>query len=63
MQQSLFIVFYSNLLFQIGDMEKVNVEYRPDCGGTTTWSHKALAGRIGMGKKKVLDSVDALPDN
>ena len=38
-------------------------KYRRDCGGTTSWSHKAIAGCLGMGKKMVLDSVDVLLDN
>ena len=34
-----------------------------DCGGTTHWSHKGLADKLGMGKKKVIESIDALLDN
>ena len=49
--------------FQDRRYEKGKYEYRRDCGGTTTWSHKALADTLGMGKKKVLESVDALLDN
>ena len=36
---------------------------RMDCGGTTHWTHKGLAGKLGMGKKKVIESIDALLDN
>ena len=34
-----------------------------DCGGTTHWTHKGLADKLGMGKKKVIESIDALLDN
>ena len=36
---------------------------RKDCGGTTHWTHKGMADKLGMGKKKVLESIDALLDN
>ena len=36
---------------------------RMGCGGTTHWTHKGLADKLGMGKKKVLESIDALLDN
>ena len=36
---------------------------RRDCGGTTHWTHKGLADKLGMGKKKVIESIDALLDN
>lgn len=36
---------------------------RRDCGGTTNWSHKAIAETLGMGKAKVIDSIDLLLDN
>ena len=36
---------------------------RMDCGGTTHWTHKGLASKLGMGKKKVIESIDALLDN
>ena len=36
---------------------------RRDCGGTTFWSHKAIAEKLGMGKQKVIKSIDALLDN
>ena len=29
---------------------------RMDCGGTTHWTHKGLADKLGMGKKKKLSS-------
>ena len=34
-----------------------------DCGGTTNWSHKAIAETLGMGKAKVIASIDLLLDN
>ena len=36
---------------------------RKDCGGTTSWSHKAIADTLGMGKAKVITSIDLLLDN
>ena len=36
---------------------------RQDCGGTTHWAHKGLADKLGMGKKKVIESIDDLLDN
>ena len=33
------------------------------CGGTTSWSHKAIADTLGMGKAKVIASIDLLLDN
>ena len=36
---------------------------RMDCGGTTNWSHKAIADTLGMGKAKVIDSINLLLDN
>ena len=36
---------------------------RMDCGGTTHWMHKGLADKLGMGKKKVIESIDALLDH
>lgn len=36
---------------------------RRDCGGTTNWSHKAIADTLKMGKQKVLTSIDLLLDN
>ena len=36
---------------------------RQDCGGTTHWTHKGIADKLGMGKKKVIESIDALLDN
>ena len=40
-----------------------NCVLRMDCGGTTHWTHKGIADKLGMGKKKVIDSIDALLDN
>ena len=36
---------------------------RRDCGGTTNWSHKAIADTLRMGKQKVISSIDLLLDN
>ena len=36
---------------------------RMDCGGTTHWTHKGIADKLGMGKKKVIESIDALLDH
>ena len=36
---------------------------RMDCGGTTHWTHKGISDKLGMGKKKVIESIDALLDN
>ena len=55
------LLFHS--AFQDRRYEKGKYKYRRDCGGTTTWAHKALADTLGIGKKKVLDSVDALLDD
>ena len=33
------------------------------CGGTNSWSHKAIADTLGMGKAKVILSIDLLLDN
>ena len=36
---------------------------RRDCVGTTHWSHTAIAGTLGMGKQKVISSINLLLDN
>ena len=36
---------------------------RKDCGGSTNWSHKAIADTLKMGKQKVLTSIYLLLDN
>ena len=36
---------------------------RQDCGGTTHWTHKGMDDKLGMGKKKLLESIDALLDH
>ena len=36
---------------------------RRDCGGTTNWSHKAIAETLHMGKAKVINAIDLLLDN
>ena len=40
-----------------------NCVLRMDCGGTTHWTHKGIADKLGMGKKKVLESIEALLDH
>ena len=40
-----------------------NCVLRMDCGGTTHWTHKGIADKLGMGKKKVIESIDALLDH
>ena len=59
------VAVYS-LLFQSAHRER---EYaampsgeRQDTGGTTRWSHKAIAETLGMGKAKVIQATDALLD-
>ena len=40
-----------------------NCVLRMDRGGTTHWTHKGIADKLGMGKKKVLESIEALLDH
>ena len=40
-----------------------NCVLRMDCGATTYWTHKGIADKLGMGKKKVIESIDALLDH
>ena len=40
-----------------------NCVLRMDCGGTTHRTHKGIADKLGMGKKKVLESIEALLDH
>ena len=40
-----------------------NCVLRMDCGGTTHWTHKGIADKLGIGKKKVLESIEALLDH
>ena len=43
------------------DLKKsVRWKDRRDCGGTTHWSHTAIAGTLGMGKQKVISSINLL---
>ena len=49
--------------YQDQRFDKRNCVLRMDCGGTTHWTHKGLADKLGMGKKKVIESIDALLDN
>ena len=34
-----------------------------ECGGTTNWSHKAIAETLHTGKAKVIYAIDLLLDN
>ena len=34
-----------------------------DCGGTTHWTHKGIADKLRMGRRKFIESIDALLDN
>ena len=43
--------------------KSIRQQERRDCGGTTNWSHKAIADTLGMGKSKVIKSIDLLLDN
>ena len=40
-----------------------NCVLRMDCGGTTHWTHKGIADKLEIGKKKVLESIEALLDH
>jgi hypothetical protein len=59
------VAVYS-LLFQSAhrdrDYEFIGPKCRRDTGGTTHWSHKAIAETLGMGKAKVIKATDALLD-
>ena len=54
------------LLFQSAHRDRTYAEikpgYRTDTGGTTNWSHKAIAETLSMGKAKVIKATDALLD-
>ena len=46
------------------DLKKsVRWKDRRDSGGTTNWSHAAIAGTLDMGKQKVISSINLLLDN
>ena len=46
------------------DLKKfLRLKERRDCVGTTHWSHTAIAGTLGMGKQKVISSINLLLDN
>ena len=34
-----------------------------DCGGTTNWSHKGIANKLHMGKRKAIECINQLLDN
>lgn len=55
------------LLFQSAHRERNYVvnesDVKRDTGGTTYWSHKAIADCLSMGKAKVIKATDALLDN
>ena len=59
------IAVYS-LLFQSAHRDRCYAQiapgYRADTGGTTNWSHKAIADTLSMGKAKVIQATDALLD-
>jgi hypothetical protein len=44
-------------------VQEGEVKERRDCGGTTSWSHKAIADTLHMGEKTVRKSTDLLLDN
>ena len=43
--------------------DKRSFAQRRDCGGTTNWSHKAIADTLGMGKSKMLKCINLLLDH
>jgi hypothetical protein len=59
------VAVYS-LLFQSAHRDRcyalVAPGFRADTGGTTNWTHKAIADTLGMGKAKVIQATDALLD-
>ena len=59
------VAVYS-LLFQSAFQDRnycqVSPGYSLDTGGTTHWSHKAIADKLKMGKAKVIAATDALLD-
>ena len=59
------VAVYS-LLFQSAHRDRCYVQispgFRADTGGTTNWSHKAIADTLSMGKAKVIQATDALLD-
>ena len=60
------VAIYS-LLFQSAHRDRCYAQiapgYRADTGGTTNWSHKAIADTLSMGKAKVIQATDALLNN
>lgn len=48
---------------RLDSRKSIRQQERRDCGGTTNWSHKAIADTLGMGKSKVIKSIDLLLDN
>ena len=59
------VAVYS-LLFQSAHRDRCYAQiapgYRADTGGTTNWSHKAIADTLSMGKTKVIQATNALLD-
>ena len=59
------VAVYS-LLFQSAHRDRCYAQiapgYRADTGGTTNWSHKAIADTLSMGKAKLIQATDALLD-
>ena len=60
------VAVYS-LLFESAHQDRCYAQiapgYRADTGGTTHWSHKAIADTLSMGKAKVIRATDTLLDN
>ena len=60
------VAVYS-LLFQSAHKDRcyaqVNPGFRQDTGGTTNWTHKGIADKLGMGKATVIKATDALLDS
>ena len=59
------VAVYS-LLFQSAHRDRCYAQiapgYQADTGGTTNWSHKAIADTLSMGKAKVIQATNALLD-
>ena len=45
------------------EASKKRWDLQRDCGGLSHWSHKGIADKLSMGKKKVITSIDCLLDN
>jgi len=49
--------------YQDQHYDKRNCVRRGDCGGTTNWSHKGIANKLHMGKRKAIECINQLLDN